>query len=415
VEVRELLAERDFRLLLGSQYTGHLGDGLAQAVIATVLVLDPLQAGTPERILAVFALTLLPYSVISPFLGVFVDRWDRKKLLWGTLVARAAVLGTAPLWQEVFTGDAALLLLGLMLLGLGRLFSTTKGAVLPVLLHERHLLGGNNLSTVGGTIAALIGGALGLYLGDVLATYTALPLIGIVYLGGVCLALAIHTDLAHFRRELEGLLEGMARIARELVEGIRAISVRPGAWISLLAIFLLRTIGMTVLVALLLVIKADFEGTLASSGFALAAFGTGSGLAALSAPRINRRLTEPELILLGFVVPGIGVVALGGVASLPAVLVVSALGGYGGFMTKVAVDAQVQHALPDIFRGRAFALYDILYNLASVVAAGVIVMSENLSYRPLLVGIGIVNLAAVPALGVLMRRSGMLSARSLRI
>jgi MFS family permease len=410
--VRHLLAERDFRRLLGSQYTGHLADGLAQAVIATVLVLDPLQAGTPERVLSVFALTLLPYSVISPFLGVFVDRWDRKKLLWGTLAARGAIVLTAFAWQRLFPGDSALLLLGLMLLGLGRLFSTTKGAVLPVLLHERYLLNGNNLSTVGGTIAALAGGALGLYLGDAFGTYAALAGISLVYLAGAMLVLPIGADLTHPHAHLEGIFEGMGRIARELGEGLRMISRRPPAWISLLAIFVLRTIGMTVLVALLLVIKADFEGTLASSGFGLGAFGVGAGVAALSAPGIGGRLSEPQMILLGFVIPGIGVVALGGISSLPAILTVSGLGGFGGFITKVSVDAQVQAALPDVFRGRAFALYDILYNLASVAAALVIVLAERISYRPLLVAVGLFNLAVVPLFAAAMRRSGMLASPS---
>jgi MFS family permease len=403
--VKELLAERDFRMLLGAQYVGHLADGLAQAVIATVLVLDPLQAGTPERVLAIFALTLLPYSVVSPFLGVFVDRWDRKKLLWGTHIARTGVLLTAPLWQGALPGDSSLLLVGLLLLGLGRLFSTTKGAVLPVLLHEHHLLDGNNLSSVGGTIAALVGGAVGLWLGGLLEPFVALPLTGLVYLGGASLAAAIRTDLKHPHDDFEGLLEAMGRIARELVEGMRQISARPRAWISLLSIFMLRTIGMTVLIALLLVIKSDFEGTLASAGFGLGAFGIGAGLAALSAPRIGDRLSEPQMILLGFVVPGIGVVALGGISWLPAVLAVAALGGYGGFLTKVSVDAQVQAALPDIYRGRAFAVYDILYNLASVVAAGAIVLFEGVAFRPLLIGIGIVNLAVVPLLAVLMRHN----------
>jgi MFS family permease len=168
---------------------------------------------------------------------------------------------------------------------------------------------------------------------------------------------------------------------------------------------MLRTIGMTVLIVLLLVIKSDFEGTLASSGFGLGAFGVGAGLAALSAPRIGKRLSEPQMILLGFVVSGIGVVALGGISWLPAVLAVAALGGYGGFLTKVSVDAQVQAALPDIYRGRAFAVYDILYNLASVVAAGAIVLFEGVAFRPLLIGVGIVNLAVVPLLAVLMRRN----------
>jgi MFS family permease len=403
-DVRELLAERDFRMLLGAQYVGHFADGLAQAVIATVLVLDPLQAGTPERVLAIFALTLLPYSVISPFLGVFVDRWDRKKLLLGTHIARTGVLVTAPLWQGALPGDSSLLLIGLLLLGLGRLFSTTKGAVLPVLLHEHHLLHGNNLSSVGGTIAALVGGAAGLWLGDLIDPSVVLPLIGIVYLGGALIAATLRSDLTHPHEHFEGILEAMARIARELVEGMREISARPRAWISLLAVFLLRTIGMTVLIALLLVIKSEFEGTLASSGFGLGAFGVGAGLAALSAPRISDRLSEPQMILLGFVVPGIGVVAIGGLSWLPAVLTVAALGGYGGFLTKVSVDAQVQAALPDSYRGRAFALYDILYNLASVVAAAAIVLFESVAFRPLLIGIGVVNLAVVPLLAVLMRR-----------
>jgi MFS family permease len=392
-------------MLLGAQYVGHLGDGLAQAVVATVLVLDPLQAGTPERVLAIFALTLLPYSVISPFLGVFVDRWDRKKLLWGTHLARTGVLVTSPLWQGALPGDSSLLLVGLLLLGLGRLFSTTKGAVLPVLLHEHHLLDGNNLSSVGGTIAALVGGAVGLWLGDLLDPFVALPLTGVVYLGGAWLAASIRTDLRHPHEVFEGIIEAMGRIARELVEGLRQISARPRAWISLLSIFMLRTIGMTVLIVLLLVIKSDFEGTLASSGFGLGAFGVGAGLAALSAPRIGNRLSEPQMILLGFVVPGIGVVALGGISWLPAVLAVAALGGYGGFLTKVSVDAQVQAALPDMYRGRAFAIYDILYNLASVVAAGAIVLFEGVAFRPLLIGVGIVNLAVVPLLAVLMRRN----------
>jgi sugar phosphate permease len=85
-------------------------------------------------------------------------------------------------------------------------------------------------------------------------------------------------------------------------------------------------------------------------------------------------------------------------------------GGFGGFLTKVAVDAQVQEALPDIYRGRAFALYDILYNVASVVAALVVVVFEAWSVRGLLIGAGIANFGFTVLLGVAMRATGMTTA-----
>ena len=79
---------RDFALLLASQGSSQLADGIAQATLASVLVLEPLGQDTPGRILAVSTLTLLPYSLLSPFLGVFIDRWPRRGLC-GSVPPRA--------------------------------------------------------------------------------------------------------------------------------------------------------------------------------------------------------------------------------------------------------------------------------------------------------------------------------------
>ncbi len=85
----ELLGERDFRLLLGAQGIAQMADGFAQAVFAEEIVLDP--QGTPTRTLALFALTLLPYSLLGPFTGVLVDRWRRRSILvWTNAAPRRA-------------------------------------------------------------------------------------------------------------------------------------------------------------------------------------------------------------------------------------------------------------------------------------------------------------------------------------
>src|SRR5918992_2094776 len=98
----EMLRERDFRSLIGGQVLGQAADGFAQATLAKVLILDPLEAGTPSRILALFALTLVPYSLIGPYVGVFVDRWPRRALMQWANVLRMGLLLTMPLWTRVF-------------------------------------------------------------------------------------------------------------------------------------------------------------------------------------------------------------------------------------------------------------------------------------------------------------------------
>jgi MFS family permease len=400
--VWELLREPDYRRMLGSQYVGQAADGIAQAVLATELVLDPLAQGTPGKILGVFALTLLPYSLLSPFLGVFVDRWDRRRVLIGTNFFRFLLLATLPLWSLPLPDEIALMLGILGLLGLGRLFHTTKAAVLPVVLHEHHLVRGNTVSSVGGTLSVLAGAGFGLWLGRASPAKPALVGTGVAYLIAAWIAARIQANLAHSHENGEGIVASIRRIARELVEGVREVRARRSAAIALGSVFAFRTITVMVAIGVILLIKTEFTGQASSDAFALGAAGVGAFLGAVSAPRLGDRFSKPQLIISGFVIAGAGIIVLGGITALPAVLALMGVLGLGGFISKVAADAQIQEVLPDIYRGRAFSLYDILYNLASVIAGLVAVMTESMTIRTLFVISGVsavvVAVALIPTL-----------------
>ena len=410
--IREVTGEPDFRWLLGGQFVAQAADGFAQATFANVLVLEPLSAETPERILYLFALTLLPYSLISPFMGVFVDRWARRSVMTAANLLRALVLITLPLWDNIAPGDGAFYVAILLLLSLGRLFLTTKGALLPVILHEHHLIGGNSLSSGGGMIFALVGGAGGLFASNAIGESPLFILSGVLYIVAAYLTTRLSHPYSHPHRRSGNVGAAVAGIAVELLEGIRAIWVRIHARLALTAIFLARTIGMFVFIAAIQVIKDVYPGQyqdfgrLTTSALALGAAGLGAFVGAATAPLAARRFDKGGLILLGFVVSGLGIVALGGVHNLPSLLSLTLLGGYGGFITKVAVDAQVQEALPDEFRGRAFALYDIIFNVSSVVAGALMVVTEAFSLRVTLVVTGLISLVLCAVLGMLMRRAG---------
>ena len=421
--VREVLHDRDLKLLLGAQFLAQAADGLAQAVFADVLVLEPLNQGTPSRIFVLFAVTLLPYSLLSPFMGVLVDRWPRRNVLAWTNVIRGLMLVTLFAWTRVLPGNTGLFVATLMLLGLGRLFLTTKGAVLPVLLHEHHLLQGNALSGGGGMVAALAGAVLGIATVSVVPAEGAFAVAGVTYLLAAAVSRAISTPMSHGTSRHQPLGAAVRGVATDLLDGVRAIWKRVNARLPLLSIFLLRTLAMFVAISAILIIKNTFGegervGRLSSSALALGAAGVGAFVGAVTAPVLGGRLHRGGLILFGFAISSAGIVALGGMLNIYSVMALTFLGGYGGFVTKVAVDAAVQESLPDHYRGRAFALYDILYNLASVVAGGFMVAlydpARPARLRAVMIVAGLVGLGLTALLAKAFRDVGIPLNRSER-
>ncbi|HEX2239696.1 MAG TPA: MFS transporter [Actinomycetota bacterium] len=410
--LRTTLGNRDLRYLLSGQFLAQAADGLVQGAAANVLLLEPLSAGTPARMFELFVLTLVPYSVIAPFLGVFVDRWARRATLVGTNVVRGVLLCSFPLWDGAFGGNTAIYASVLLVLGFGRLFLVTKGAALPVVAHERELLTANAVSGGGGMISALGGGMIGLGISGAFGLGTAFLAAGVAYVLAAWLAARIADPLRHGRSEAIGA--AVARVAAELWSGAREIWAHPAARLPLAGIFIVRTAGMVTAIIAILVIQKEFPETgdlfgarQASGALALASAGAGAFLGAILAPALGRWWRKPGLIMLGFAVSGSGITVLGGVVSIAAVLGLTFVGGFGTFLAKIATDAQLQEVLPDDFRGRGFALYDILYNLASVAAAGLILMFEDVSFRLLVVCVGAITLGLAALLGAAMKRAGM--------
>lgn len=408
---RKVVGNRDLKLLLTSQFLAQAADGLGQAALADVLLLDPLSRGEPSQILEIFALTLIPYSVVAPFLGVFIDRWSRRATLVWTNVLRALLLISLPVWSIGLEGDTPLIVGVLILLGLGRLFLVTKGAALPVVAHERELLTANAVSGGGGMISALTGGVIGLVAAGFLGGVGALVVAGGVYGLSAYFARRMEDPLDHEAHL--GVGEAFARVPRDLLRGAKEIWAHAGARLPLAGIFIVRTAGMLTAIIAILVIKKEFPeagdrfGRVASGALALGAAGAGAFLGAVIAPALGRRWRKPGLIMVGFGISGVGIMLLGGVVAIPAVLGLTFSGGVGTFLAKVATDAQLQEVLADDFRGRGFALYDILYNLASVVAAGVIVLFDDISFRVLVVCVGLLTLGLAAMLGSAMKRAGM--------
>jgi hypothetical protein len=76
--IRSLLAARSFRRLLETRLLAQFGDGVFQAALAGTVLFNPQRAADPVAVAAGFAILLLPYSMVGPFAGVWLDRWSRR-------------------------------------------------------------------------------------------------------------------------------------------------------------------------------------------------------------------------------------------------------------------------------------------------------------------------------------------------
>jgi hypothetical protein len=273
-------------------------------------------------------------------------------------------------------------------------------------------LRGNSLSGGGGMISALLGGVAGIGVAAIASTETAFLVAGLLYAVGALVARRLSNPMVHPHQHLERVLVAAARIAAELAEGIGEIWGRERARLPLFGIFVLRVAAMFVALIAIEVIRteyaaADDSGRLSASALALGAAGVGAFIGALTAPAMGRRFPTPALLIIGFVVSGASMVIAAPILDLTTTVGLALFAGFGAFVAKVAVDAQVQEALPDEYRGRAFALYDILYNLASVVAALFLVAFVEISLEALLASGGLLVLLLAWLLTRAMRKAGM--------
>lgn len=282
------------------------------------------------------------------------------------------------------------------MLGLGRLFSTAKAALIPVVAADHHLIRANSLSGGAGMIAALLGGAAGIGLSGAAGSPVAFGAAAVIYLLAAGAARSLSSPYAHPAARGAALRDQLARVAREALVGVRAVSARAAAWVPLVALFLVRVLVMLGAIAAILVIKSEFPGSadrggrLGGSALALGAAGVGAFLAAFATAAWEKRLRTKTMIVGGVVLTGVGITVLAASNGIAPLVVATAIAGFGAFVTKVAVDAALQRELPDDLRGRGFALYDILYNSASVAAAGVIAVAGIGGARPSLFGAALV-------------------------
>ena len=402
VNVRELLHERWFPRLLATRLLSQSGDGIFQASLASAVFFDPNHQTDPKQAAAGFVVLLLPYSLVGPFAGVFLDRWRRQRVLVVANVFRCAfIVATASVL--VVSGPRGLLfyIAALAALSVNRFYLAALSASLPHVVTDRQLLVANSISTTSGSFVTIAGLGIALALRHVVgATDDGNAVVAVasclVYLSASAVARHIPVELLG----PEGTPPPLARALLDVAGGLRAGAQhvwerRPVAR-ALGAIAGSRLlIGMSTIGTLLLYRNYFHNGTILRAGIvglgqAFAASAIGFVLAAVVAPFATARVGKARWIVLVLSTSAVAQIGLGLPFAKAPLLVGAVVVGFTTQSTKICVDTIVQERIDDDFRGRVFSLYDTMFNLTFVLASvlAAFVLPTNGKSYPVLIAIG---------------------------
>jgi predicted MFS family arabinose efflux permease len=402
--IREALGSADFRRLFAIRLVSQSSDGLFQSALVASVVFAPEQQDTVVGLLKATLIVALPYSILGPFTGVFIDRWRRRRILLIAPWAKAGVVGLVlfdPIDQAVpfFAG-------ALLVLSVNRFFLATAAAVVPRLVPSQDLLVANSLATVGGTVALLAGVFVGGQVADsVGGRWATAPVVVAAAGGWLTASLVAHRIRSPLRAQMppedpELLRHQLRRVGFEFVDGARRL-LRSRRAVGPITSIALDQVGQGIVLTLSLVVfRQTFGEGVASFSNLIGAGGIGVLVGILTVGELEERFSKPRIVAGAFVVGGIVILAVSLLIRDWSVLVASFAVGLTFAWKKISVDTMVQEAMPDGYRGRVFSVYDVVYNLARVLAAALAIpMIPALDVEGSLAVVGVVFLLWAPVVG----------------
>jgi len=380
-DLRHLLRGQQFRRLFTVRVTSQAGDGVLQVALASYVLFSPERQPDAAAIAATLATVLLPFSVLGPFAGVFLDRWRRRQILVLSNVIRVLpVLAAASLIAADHSGPTLFALI-LLAFSVNRFFLAGLSAALPHVVEPDELVLANSITPTAGTVA-FIGG-----LGIATVAREVLPLeepdgiiavaAALTYAAAALLALRLPKDLLgpDFDPARPDVRRALGNVVHGLLAGLAHLRERPSAAHALGVISAHRFFyGLSTVATILLYRNYfndpnDADAGLAGLSIAVLVSGLGFLAAAVLTPIAAQRMAATTWMLVLLLAAAAFEVFPGGLYTEPSLLVAAFVLGVSSQGVKICVDTLVQTGVDDAFRGRVFALYDVAFNVVFVAAA----------------------------------------------
>jgi len=269
------------------------------AVVLPILVFQLTGSALHTSLLA--TLEVLPYFVFGLFAGALADRVDRKRLMVGSNLVQAALIGSIPLAAAAgVLGLAQIYAVALLSMTAFVWFDAANFGALPTLVGRRQVVAANSAIWAASTIIGIVAPALGGVLAALLGAANAIAIDAASFVLSAALLASIPRAFNAVREERAGQ-SAVAQVFGDIRDGLRFLwqhrlirtlsllgfgnSISSGAVIGLLVVYAVRGLGL-----------GDTDVRI---GLLYTATALGGLAASLLLPLLTKRMAVGRITLIG--------------------------------------------------------------------------------------------------------------------
>ena len=293
----EILSNRTYRHLFSAQVIALIGTGLATVALG-LLAFDLAGADAGTVLGIALAIKMIAYVGVAPVAAAFAERLPRRAMLVSLDLVRAGIAVLLPFVTEVWQIYVLIFLLQSASAGFTPTFQATIPDVLP---DEKDYTRALSLSRLAYDLESLVSPMLAALLLTLVSFHTLFAGTVIGFLASAALVVSVllpspkpTTPCPIYERTTRGM---RIYLATPRLRGLLAVNMAVAA------------AGAMVIVNTVVIVQGAFGLSQQSTALALAAFGGGSMLAALTLPRLLETVSDRAAMLTGVALMIAGLVA----------------------------------------------------------------------------------------------------------
>jgi MFS family permease len=360
-----VLQQRDFALVWTSALISQIGDWVLIAALPFYVYAT---TGSTLASGATFLAGSLPTLLFGSLAGVFVDRWDRKRLVVFGEFAQGVVLlflllahSTDTLW--------IVYVVAFIESTIAVFSSPAFRAAIPRVAGEGQVVRANSLLSAGENVARLIGPPLAglLMIGVSLPGVVVVDAVTFFISGALLARISVSLRIAPSAGAEPAQKTRGRDVWREWHDGLRI--VRGERWVAFL--FIVPAVSLLGDGMFTAVLAAFVAGALGASalvfGLILTARGLGGLIGGVMLGTAGKRVHSPHVIGPCSILLGTALVAMAAFRSISLTMAVMAIGGITAIGVFVTISTLLQTGVPDRYRGRVLATYSTSCGLAVII------------------------------------------------
>ena len=352
-----LLRDPRFAKLLAGQSISELGSAVTQIALPTIAVLV-LHAG-PFELGILIALQRIPFPILALFVGVWIDRLPRRRVMIVADLLRAATLAAVPIsYGSGFLGLPLLYAVSLVTGVLTIFFDLAYLSYVPELVERERLSDANATLQMSLSVANLAGPGLGGLLIQAVGAARAVGIDAASFVASFLSLLWMGPDKVRAeRRPSPGML-------KELREGLSHVFAHP------LLRTLIITLGCVILFGHVLepnlypFVYSTLHLSPATLGWILSVEGAGAVVGAYFSPRIMGRISAGWILAVAGVITGAAFIVVSFAGAGPTIVILGGALIVNGLLDPIHNVTQWslrQLLTPDHLQGRMNSIFRTVY------------------------------------------------------